>query len=140
MLHRATQEIYNALSREDGLKVFTEENGNHSNVWLQFGLEGGASYKIKFISTDEDYDVAVRVFSLISVNEGQRAKIIEALNDLNCKYRYVKFCCDSDGDVNVEYDFTQNGSNPAASAREIVLRVYQIIKDCYPVLMRAMWS
>ncbi len=139
-MHRATQEIYEALRQEDGLKVFTEENGKQSNVWLQFGLDGGGNYKIKFISTDEDYDVAVRVFSLIHAGEAQRAKVIDALNDLNCKFRYAKFCCDSDGDVNVEYDFPQHGSNPAASAREIMIRLYQIVKEAYPVLMRAMWS
>lgn len=32
-MFRATQEIYNALSREDGLKVFTEDNGRQSQVW-----------------------------------------------------------------------------------------------------------
>lgn len=139
-MYRATQEIYDALRQKDGLKVFTDENGNQSEVWLQFGLDAGGCYRIKFISRDNDYDVAVRVFSLASVSENQRAKVIPVLNDLNCKYRFFKFCCDSDGDVNVEYDFLMHGTNPAAGAHEVVQRIVNVLDEVYPMIMRAMWS
>ena len=100
----ATKRIYNALKAKEGLKVFTEENEKSSEVWLQFPVKNGGNYRIKFISTDNDNDVAVRVFGLLRVDDTQKAKILEALNALNVKYRYVKFCCDNDGDVNIEYD------------------------------------
>ena len=136
----ATKRIYNALKAKEGLKVFTEENEKSSEVWLQFPVKNGGNYRIKFISTDNDNDVAVRVFGLLRVDDTQKAKILEALNALNIKYRYVKFCCDNDGDVNIEYDYPVRSENPENSAEEIVIRFVKIIDDAYPQLMHALWN
>lgn len=136
----ATKRIYNALKAKEGLKVFTAENEKSSEVWLQFPVKNGGNYRIKFISTDDDNDVAVRVFGLLRVDDTQKAKILEALNALNVKYRYVKFCCDNDGDVNIEYDYPVRSENPENSAEEIVIRFVKIIDDAYPQLMHALWN
>ena len=136
----ATKRIYNALKAKEGLKVFTAENEKSSEVWLQFPVKNGGNYRIKFISTDNDNDVAVRVFGLLRVDDTQKAKILEALNALNVKYRYVKFCCDNDGDVNIEYDYPVRSENPENSAEEIVIRFVKIIDDAYPQLMHALWN
>ncbi len=136
----ATKRIYSALKAKEGLKVFTEENEKSSEVWLQFPVKNGGNYRIKFISTDNDNDVAVRVFGLLRVDDTQKAKILEALNALNVKYRYVKFCCDNDGDVNIEYDYPVRSENPENSAEEIVIRFVKIIDDAYPQLMHALWN
>lgn len=136
----ATKRIYSALKAKEGLKVFTEENEKSSEVWLQFPVKNGGNYRIKFISTDDDNDVAVRVFGLLRVDDTQKAKILEALNALNVKYRYVKFCCDNDGDVNIEYDYPVRSENPENSAEEIVIRFVKIIDDAYPQLMHALWN
>lgn len=139
MIHQATQAIYEALSRTK-LKVFTEEVGEASQVWLQFGIDNGGSYRIRFISSDEDNDVSIRVYSLISLKGDQRVRILPALNFINNKYRFVKFVCDKDGDVNVEYDYPVRTINPAASAEEMIRRFVNIIDEAYPVLMKAMWG
>lgn len=139
-MFRATQEIYNALRQDEDLKVFVEEDEDSSHVWLQFGLDAGGSYRIRFISRDNDNDVAVRIFGLVKVPEAQRPKVIAAVNELNCKYRFFKFCCDSDGDVNVEYDYFLRNPNPAASAHEAVFRLAKVMDEIYPVIMRAMWG
>ncbi len=136
----ATKRIYSALKAKEGLKVFTAENEKSSEVWLQFPVKNGGNYRIKFISTDDDNDVAVRVFGLLRVDDTQKAKILEALNALNVKYRYVKFCCDNDGDVNIEYDYPVRSENPENSAEEIVIRFVKIIDDAYPQLMHALWN
>lgn len=135
-----TRSIYDTLKNQDGFKVFTGETDSSSHVWLQFSVENGSSYRIYFISNDDDNDVSVRVYGLISVDESRREKLIPVINDLNCKYRYVKFVLDNDGDVNIEYDYPIRCLNPAASAGEIVLRFTKIIDDSYPTLMRALWA
>ena len=124
----------------EGLKVFTEENEKSSEVWLQFPIKNGGDYRIKFISIDNDNDVAVRVFGLIRVGEAQKPKILETLNTLNNKYRYVKFCCDNDSDVNIEYDYLLRSENPENSADEIMFRFVKIIDEVYPQLMHALWG
>lgn len=139
-MYKMTRKIYEALKQSDGLKVFTEDRGNSSVVWLQFSADNGPSYRINFINTDDDSDTAVRVFGLISVEKNKWAKVLVALNKLNSDYRFVKFVLDDDGDVNIQYDFPVRADNVDECAEEIMIRVVQIIDDAYPVLMRAMWA
>lgn len=139
-MFKMTTAIYNALIEDGDLKVFTEEHEKSSEVWLQFGIKNGGSYRIRFISHDDDNDVSVRVYSLISVEADQREKVILALNDLNIKYRFIKFVLDDDGDVNMEYDYPVKCPDPSASALEMVIRIVKMVDDAYPALMRAMWA
>ena len=135
-----THEIYKELSKDSNLKVFTDETSSSSYVWLQFGIKNGGSYRIRFISRDDDHDVAVRVFSLVSVEPDCQNKILSTVNELNAQYRFVKFAMDDDGDINLEYDYPVSDPNPAASARELVIRISNIVDEAYPKLMRAMWA
>lgn len=139
-MFKASQMIYDALRQRNGLKVFTEETDSSSRVWLQFGIRNGGSYRIQFISTDDDCDVAVRIFDLISIDPEKIGKILTVINELNCKYRYTKFTLTKDNNINVEYDYPVSGKHPEESAVEIVIRMTQIVDDAYPELMHAMWS
>lgn len=107
---------------------------------MQFGLKNGGSYRIKYISIDNDNDVVVRVFGLVSVSEEQRLSMLELINEINAEYRYIKLCCDDDGEINIEYDFQLSSSHPEDSATEIVSRFVKIIDEIYPRLMRALWK
>lgn len=139
-MFKMTRAIYDELKKDSNLKVFTDEHNDSSNVWLQFGIKNGGSYRIRFISKDDDNDVAVRVFSMLTVDENHRDKVLPALNKLNARFRYVKFVLDDDGDVNLEYDYLVRDPDPAASAREIVIRIVKIVDDAYPEIMRAIWA
>ena len=139
-MYQASVAICNALKTQDGLKVFTEDHGDSSEAWLSFRVDNGPSYRIHFISNDDDNDVAVRVFGLLKVDEQNKSKLLPVLNDLNNKFRFVKFVCDKDNDINIEYDFPVKGSAPAVSASEMVARFVKIIDEAYPSLMRAMWA
>ena len=140
MVYKCTKAIYETLKNDEGLKVFIDETDNTSAAWLQFGIKNGGSYRIRFISKDDDNDVAVRIFELVSVDKSQFAKVLPVINNLNAKYRYVKFVLDNDGDVNVEYDYLMRCPDPAASAMELIIRIVKIVDEAYPELMRAMWA
>ena len=139
-MYKATRRIYEELKKDSGLKVFTDEAGDSNYVWLQFGIKNGGSYRIRFISKDNDNDVAVRIFGLVTIDETHQAKVLPVINKLNSKYRFAKFVLDKDGDVNLEYDYLVRCPDPAASAKEIVIRMVQIVDEAYPELMRAMWA
>ena len=136
-MFKATQAIYDTLSASKlELKVFTEETEHSSCVWLQFSIKNGPSYRIRFISTDDDSDVAVRVFALVSVGQGKASKVLPVINELNTKYRFVKFVLDHDNDINVEYDFPVSTVRVENSAEEIILRFTKIIDETYMQLMQ----
>ena len=84
--------------------------------------------------------MAVRVIALTRVEEEKVPVILPVINELNVKYRFVKFTLDKDNDINVEYDYPVSCSNPGESAEEIMIRFVQIIDESYPSLMRAMWA
>ncbi len=139
MMHQATKAIADAISRTS-YKYDTEEINEQSFVSLLFRGDNGLQYTIRFISVDEDNDVAIRVFSLMSLTGDQRVRVLPALNFLNNKYRFVRFVCDKDGDVNVSYDYPVRSIDPSASAEEMVRRFSNIIEESYPVLMKAVWG
>ena len=137
-MFKATRAIYDALTATGALKgVNTNENGKTSAVTVPFQAPGGGSYTIIFANSDDDTDTAVRVFELFHVGMFKKAKALEACNEMNNKFRYVKFVVDKDGDLNAEYDMTVRGCDPAAASVEMVIRFSKIIEEAYPVLAAA---
>lgn len=139
-MYKMTQRIYEKLKHDTDWKVFTDENEKSSHVWMEFGIGNQASYRIRFVSKDDDNDVAVYVFSLVNIGNVKPEKILPLINDLNKRYRFFKFYLDGDGDVNIEYDYLLKCPDPAASAQELTLRIGMMIEDVYPELMRSLWS
>ena len=136
-MFRATRLIYDALTGAN-FKCNTQDNGKTSAVTVGFPTpSGGGSYTIIFANTDDDTDTAVRVFKLFRVGMFKKAKALEACNDMNNKFRYVKFVVDKDGDLNMEYDMTVRGCDPAAASTELVIRFAKILEEAYPVLAAA---
>ena len=137
MIHKMTDAIYDTLTNKSGFKAFAEECGPASNVWLQFATDNNTPYQIRFISKNDDNDVAVRVFGLLKVDNSQSSKVLPLINRLNAAYRFVKFTLDDEGSVNLEYDYLHCCPDPAASAEEIVMRIVKIIEEAHPALLRA---
>ena len=138
-MYRVTQDILQVFQNEN-LNVFSKDSETFSYVYLYYELDKGGTCQIRFISTDDNNDFAVRVFRLICVEPSQRDRIIILLNELNNKYRYAKFCCDSECRINVEYDYPSVGNNPAESAKEILYRFVNIINEAYPYIMKCVWG
>jgi len=141
MIYKMTKNIYDWFQvNKPDLKVFIDEGEKTSNVWLQFGIKNGGSYRVRFISSDDDNDVSVRAYAIVSVDSAKRSKVLEAINTVNDKYRYAKFVIDEDNDINVEYDFPVRSKNVEKCASEILSRFVNIIDEAYPVIMRAVFG
>ena len=98
---------------------------------------------MRFISRDNDNDVATRIFGLISnTPKEKRTRVMEACNVLNHKIRYMKFYLDTDGDINVEYDFPVHSPDDGIGemAFEIFVRMMQILDSEYSIFMKALYS
>ncbi len=108
-----------------------------------FSVDCGPNVIMRFISSDNDNDVAARIFGLISnIPERKRARVMEACNVLNHKIRYTKFYLDTDGDINVEYDFPMSTPDEGIGemAFEILVRMMQILDTEYGIFMKALYS
>lgn len=138
-MFQATRQISDAFTEKD-LKFRVEENDQRSYLEAGFNGDNVKGVKVRFISTDDDNDVAVRAFRIVSVSADKLPKVLKALNDLNNKYRYVKFVVDGDNDINAEYDLAVRSGNVGPVCVEIFIRFMNIIDEAYPVLMQALWA
>lgn len=116
---------------------------NISRIVIKFGVAGSGYAAINFLSSDDDNDVSVRAYQLISqIPEGKRPRMLEACNRVMHRKRYLKFVIDDDGDLNVEYDFPQKLSDDMVPeiALEMLVRMRKILDEEYPYLMKALYS
>ncbi|MBQ7886276.1 MAG: YbjN domain-containing protein [Clostridia bacterium] len=134
-MFKATKEIYEALIAA-GLKAYAGEKNGYSEVEVNFPLSCSAPVQIRFISADDDNDVAVRV-DLMRVEEDKAEAILPVLNGFNIKYRYAKFTLNAENDVFVEYDLPIKGDHVGECAKEMVARLVKIIRQAHPELLRA---
>ncbi|WP_415930076.1 YbjN domain-containing protein [Zhenpiania hominis] len=142
MIYKATMLIQQEMDKKE-LKYYVEEFDDRSILYAGFGIENGPSVRVQFISRDNDNDVAIFLFGLVNgVSEDNMDKMLNAINECNKKYRYLKFYVDDDRNVNVEYDIPieADDNSVGAEACEIFVRFMQITNECYPMLMKVIWS
>ncbi|MBR7038248.1 MAG: YbjN domain-containing protein [Oscillospiraceae bacterium] len=139
MIFRATEEIADRFE-SDGVDCEIEETENASILHLAIKLEYN-EITIRFISTDDGADVAIRVFDLASFPEARMNAVLRAVNTLNRAYRFAAFSVDEEKNrVDVRADLPVNTADIAEAAYEMFLRMTSICNDAYPELMKAIWS
>lgn len=141
MICSATRLIAAELEQH-GLIYRVNEEDSFSDVTVGFNCKNINSIEVRFVSTDDDSDVKVRLFSLLRVPVEKRGVVLEQLNTLNNRYRFSKFSLDDGGDVNMAYDFAvSTGSDCiAACCFEMLRRFVNIADEAYPEIMKALWS
>lgn len=141
-IYKATGLIQETFD-EKGIKYQVETVGKTEMVCAGFSIDEGPSVIARFISRDNGNDVGLRVIGLINdITKAKRARVMEACNILNNAIRYVKFCIDDDGDVNVEYDFPCRLSDDCVGevAYEMFHRLMAILDGEYSIFMRAIYT
>lgn len=126
-----------------GVKFDVVSHDGSEELRACFSVDCGPFVIMRFISRDNDNDVAARIFGLISnTPKEKRARVMEACNVLNHKIRYMKFYLDTDGDINVEYDFPVHSPDDGIGemAFEIFVRMMQILDSEYSIFMKALYS
>lgn len=138
-MYTAIEKIQAAFQKAD-LKHSIDQMGE--NWILRAGVNGNAStYQFLFISDkDNSNDVFVRIFQYAKFPPEAMARGYRILNELQVKYRYVRFVLNDNGNVNVEYDFPIAFENIGNGAVETLIRLTKILDECYPVVMRAIWN
>lgn len=139
MIYNATREIEKEFQAAD-LNYTVEETEKLS--FLQAGLASkrGIPAPMRFLSADDDNDVAIRVCPVVRVPEEKKLQMLELINDFHNRFRYIRFYLDSDNDLTVSYDLPVKAESIGESAVEIFARFSQILDTVYPEIMRTIWS
>lgn len=139
MIYQATQKIADK---------FTEKNLNYDildNEKLSAVICGVKSkfvtYKIQFISRDEDNDVAIRAFDLVKFPEEKRADMLTFANECNSKYRFVKLVVNcTDNTLQMEYDMPLASGDVGEIALEALARIMNVMNKISEDMMRRVWA
>lgn len=139
MIHQATQKIADKLT-EKGLNHDVQETGNLSVV--SCGVRSKfITYRIQFISRDEDNDVAARVFDLTKFPEEKLADMLAFANECNGKYRYVKLVVNcKDNTLQMEYDMPLASGDVGEIALETLARIMDVMNKISEDMMRRIWA
>lgn len=128
---------------ERGVKFDVVSHHGNEQLLAGFSVDCGPNVIMRFISRDNDNDVAAGIFGLITNTPTEkRARVMEACNVLNHKIRYMKFYLDTDGNINVEYDFPMHSPDNGIGemAFEVFARMMHILNSEYSVFMKALYS
>lgn len=127
--------------KKSGIKCSTHEISSFSFVEAGFTGEN-CTFKLRFISTDNDNDVKVLTEDLVKIPSNKLDSAYKVINSFNAKYKYAKFSVSSSNAVTAEYDFAVATPSEAVGpiAVETALRFAKIVDDGYPEIMRVVWG
>ncbi len=130
-------------------KILTENNFKYNvkdtekGVILTFGVSSKSLPCINYtLSVSKDGDTKLRSYVASKVDETKMGEMLELLNGLNTRFRFIVFNLDEDNDVCVTYDFALYGDEKTTS--ELVLDaiyiVSRIIDQSAPDIMQLNWK
>ena len=126
-----------------GLKYQVFEREQIQVIHVPFGINNGPFVDVRYISINRGNDISVRVMNLTNkVPQEKYIKLLEAINALNNKYRFLKFNMDPESNVHVEYDFPASTGDDSLGemAFEVFIRTMQILNEGYILIAKALYS
>ena len=140
MIFAATQIIADTFEKI-GIKFRIEEDNDSSCVTAGYYIPGGPYVNIRFISSDDDNDVAVKVFSLFNkVPNEKEFAILRAFNDIHNRVRYATFYFDEDMDINIDYDLPSkiSSDNLGEVCFETLFNLTRILRIGHHIIAQAL--
>lgn len=93
-----------------------------------------------FFDKDGDGLVQLACWEICNFSEDKQAAGLICCNQLNSKYRWVKFYVDSDRDTRAEMDAIIDPQTVGAECLSLVRRMVNIVDEAYPTLMAARFA
>lgn len=132
-----------ALLDSKGTKYSVGEptSSGKDTMTVSYGGDNMPTIRCQFFFDTDCNGVAIRVFDIVKFTESKLAAMYPVVNSLNEKYRFAKFCIDTDDNTaQAEIDASFRSSDAGEICRELMLRMVSICDDAYPELMKALWA
>lgn len=133
-MKKCTQSFTDSLTEKE--LNFTVKNSETSEI-VDFPWQGR---NLKCIFSGDDGEYLSLYYCLENVPEDKLADILIVCNELNSKYKWVKFYIDSDNDIMLEDDAILSYENAGNEAFELLIRMIDILKETKPVFMKAIYA
>ncbi len=134
-------EVVEKVFKDHDWNYNSKDNGNKKIFGLPFGAKNMPSIRL-FMTVASYGDVKLNCYLAHEVAQEKRPAMIETLNKLNSRYRYITLSLDSDGDLLAQYDFTLFGDAETVDKQVIttIFLVKDIMDECYPDIMKTIWQ
>ena len=121
-----------------------ERKGDEEQPQFELGV-GGGDFKYNHVSIFVVFDSDGASVQLVSspiarIPIEKTSGMLLAINDVNCRFRWVKMYLDRDNDLVAEADLIIDEYTAGESCVELVMRMASIIDDAYADLMKALWA
>lgn len=141
--YHATNLITECLDSEE-LHYTVKADDKFEEIIVPAPIDLGPIAEIRFISADNDNDVAVRLFNLVNcIPESMAPRIMELCNLLNNKVRFIKFYYNSQNNfIAIEYDIPLRTDDACLGkvAVELFHRIVNILDNEYPTIVKALFT
>jgi len=113
------------------------EGGNNDLFVIPCSLDNISNTRI--LASIGAEDIQMLMLNIIKVPDNKKIPVLEKMNELNSKYRWVKLQMEN-GYVSVTIDATFNNESLIAIWDNLIYRITSIPDACYPELMKVLWS
>lgn len=138
----STQQFIDTLESQDHHYNLVEADQDHPHdmVGLLFGCDN-LDLELNLFFGEDCEDVAIRGFDLVKIPEDKMPAALLAVNELNNRFRFVKFVVETeDAVIRLELDASFRRHDVGDICYELVMRTVNICDEAYPSLMKAVWS
>ena len=135
MLNRFAQ-IFEEFLTEKSLHFNTRIDSDGDSV-VEFPYKGKEA-KMFFTGENGEYLSMFIVFARVPAE--RVSDLIFTCNEMNAKYKWVKFYLDKDADVVASIDAYIDDYTCGEECMKLVRRVVNITDEAYPTFARAMWA
>ena len=129
--------------RAHRLNYLFTESGRYQEIRVPFGIKNGPSVELRYISFNRHNDLTVMISNLVNdIPDSSRAGVLETCNELNRKFRFLKFSLDENSNLDVQHDFPENTGDECLGemAFEIFLRTIRILGEAWPALGKTLYG
>ena len=142
----STKELFAKTKYKRGFIEYLEDNNikytDVDDFCLSVAYSGDNMQSIKaYFFFDKDGDDMVQICCMQIANfKSNRAAGITASNQMNAKYRWVKFYIDDDDDLMCDIDAYLEESTCGSECMRLLRRIINIVDETYPTFMKALWA
>ena len=136
------QELIEEVLTENDWIFNLQRNKNETSFICPMGAKNIPKLEVMLI-VDAEGDCKIRNYLIRDISEKKRQRMLEIVNDLNKKFRYITFSIDEDGDLLAAYDFSIFSTDKEVVDKQVGTMLCitgEIMDKCFPKIMKALWE
>lgn len=135
-----TAKVVKAYIESKGFNCQAME-GRENVLWSSGSGDNIQNVRVIMNFTDEGGYVSLRSYNLCKFDDSKKADMYKVCSELNARFKWVKFYVDeSDNTITCQDDAIIQLDSAGPECFELLLRMYSIMDDSYPVIMKTVWK